>query len=148
MPARLLFVGDGPERVRAQQLAEELGLGERVLFLGKQSSVAELLSCSDLFVLPSEHEAFGLVALEAMACGVPVIATRVGGIPEVVTDGASGYLAEVGDVATMAEQGIALLADDARWNEASAAARADAERYGAERVVPLYEACYEEVLAR
>ena len=148
MPARLLFVGDGPERVRVQQLAEELGIGERVLFLGKQSSVAELLSCSDLFLLPSEHEAFGLVALEAMACGVPVIATRVGGIPEVITDGASGYLADVGDVDTMAEQGIALLADKERWNAASAAARVDAERFGADRVVPLYESYYEEVLAQ
>ena len=146
MPARLLLVGDGPERVRAQQHAEEIGVSERVLFLGKQSSVAELLSCSDLFLLPSEHEAFGLVALEAMACGVPVIATNVGGLPEVVTHGASGYLAAVGDVETMAAQGRELLGDAARWKEASAAARVDAERFGAARVVPLYEDYYSEVL--
>ena len=148
LPARLLFVGDGPERVRAQDVAEELGVGERVLFLGKQLSVAELLSCSDLFLLPSEHEAFGLVALEAMACGVPVIATRVGGIPEVVTDGESGHLAPVGDVDGMAEQGIALLSDRPAWDAASAAARRDAERFSAERVVPLYESYYAEVAAR
>src|SRR5690606_10653881 len=131
VPSRLLFVGDGPERVRAQQLAEELGVGERVLFLGKQSSVAELLSCSDLFLLPSEHEAFGLVALEAMACGVPVVATCVGGIPEVVTDGVSGFLAPVGDVDTMAERAVGLLLDDDAWRAASDAARRDAERFSA-----------------
>lgn len=148
VPSRLLFVGDGPERVRAQQLAEELGVGERVLFLGKQSSVAELLSCSDLFLLPSEHEAFGLVALEAMACGVPVVATCVGGIPEVVTDGVSGFLAPVGDVDTMAERAVGLLLDDDAWRVASDAARRDAERFSADLVVPMYESYYEEVLAR
>lgn len=147
MPARLLFVGDGPERVRAQQLAEELGVGSRVLFLGKQLSVAELLACSDLFLLPSEHEAFGLVALEAMACGVPVVATRVGGIPEVVTEGESGFLTAVGDVEAMAEHGVALLANRDAWDAASAAARRDAERFGATRVVPMYEAYYQEVVA-
>src|SRR5690606_23173558 len=84
MPARLLLVGDGPDRAKAHEVAESEGVVDRVLFLGKQNSVAELLSCTDLFLLPSEQEAFGLVALEAMACGVPVIATRVGGVPEVV----------------------------------------------------------------
>jgi N-acetyl-alpha-D-glucosaminyl L-malate synthase BshA len=148
LPARLLLVGDGPDRVKAQQIADEEGVVDRVLFLGKQTSVAELLACSDLFLLPSENEAFGLVALEAMACGVPVVATRVGGIPEVVTDGESGYLAPVGDVHAMADASIALLADPARWREASAAARAGAERYSADRVVPEYEAYYAEVLAR
>ena len=147
MPARLLFVGDGPERVRAQQLAEELGVGSREQFLGTQMPVAELLACSDLFLLPSEHEAFGLVALEAMACGVPVVATRVGGIPEVVTEGESGFLTAVGDVEAMAEHGVALLANRDAWDAASAAARRDAERFGATRVVPMYEAYYQEVVA-
>jgi L-malate glycosyltransferase len=111
MPARLLLVGDGPDRAKAHDIAEAEGVADRVLFLGKQNSVAELLSCSDLFLLPSENEAFGLVALEAMACGVPVVATRIGGIPEVVEHGVSGYLADVGDVDAMAEPPSTCLRD-------------------------------------
>ena len=148
MPARLLLVGDGPDRGKAQHTAESEGVLDRVLFLGKQNSVAELLACSDLFLLPSESEAFGLVALEAMACGVPVVATDIGGIPEVVTHGESGYLAPIGAVDAMAEAGIALLSDKAKWGRASAAARVGAERFSAERIVPEYEAYYEEVLSR
>ena len=98
VPARLLLVGDGPDRLKVHELAESEGVSDRVLFLGKQNSVAELLSCTDLFLLPSETEAFGLVALEAMACGVPVVATSTGGLPEVVDDGMSGFLRPVGDV--------------------------------------------------
>lgn len=146
VPARLLLVGDGPERGRVQQVAEQEGIIDRILFLGKQASVAELLACTDLFLLPSESEAFGLVALEAMACGVPVVATNVGGIPEVVTHGESGHLSPVGAIDEMAEAGIAFLCDPDRWERASAAARADAERYSADNIVPMYEACYEEVL--
>jgi glycosyltransferase involved in cell wall biosynthesis len=119
-----------------------------VLFLGKQNSVAELLSCSDLFLLPSETEAFGLVALEAMACGVPVVATQTGGLSEVVDDGESGYLAPVGDVDAMAEAGIRLLSDPEAWRTFSAAARKGAERFSADRVVSQYEAFYEAVLRR
>jgi N-acetyl-alpha-D-glucosaminyl L-malate synthase BshA len=148
MPSRLLLVGDGPDRGKVQQTAESEGVTDRVLFLGKQNSVAELLACSDLFLLPSETEAFGLVALEAMACGVPVVATNVGGIPEVVTSALSGRLTAVGDVDAMASAGIELLSDAALWAESSTAARADAERFSAERVVPEYEHYYEEVLAR
>jgi N-acetyl-alpha-D-glucosaminyl L-malate synthase BshA len=148
IPARLLLVGDGPERVRAQNVAEEEGVSNRVLFLGKQASVAELLSCTDLFLLPSEQEAFGLVALEAMACGVPVVATNVGGIPEVLPPPPAGQMAEVGDVETMAEQGISVLQDAAIWAEASATARTAAERFSADRIVPQYESYYAEVLNR
>ncbi len=148
MPARLLLVGDGPERVRAQQQAEADGVSDRVLFLGKQNSVAELLSCSDLFLLPSSSEAFGLVALEAMACGVPVVATRVGGIPEVLPPWPAGQTAEVGDVEAMAAAGIAVLSDPEVWAEASASARAGATRFGVDDVVPRYEAFYREVLDR
>lgn len=146
-PSRLLLVGDGPERGKAQHTAECEGVADRVFFLGKQNSVAELLACSDLFLLPSESEAFGLVALEAMACGVPVVATNVGGIPEVVTPEA-GALAAVGDVEAMAAAGIALLGDREAWLRASEAARAGAERYSATRVVPMYERYYEEVLSK
>ena len=148
MPSRLLLVGDGPERVRAQQQAEADGVSNRVHFLGKQNSVAELLACSDLFLLPSESEAFGLVALEAMACGVPVVATRVGGIPEVLPPPPAGQMAEVGDVEAMAAQGLAVLGDPALWAEASAAARAGAVRFGVDDIVPQYEAYYREVLRR
>ena len=147
VPARLLLVGDGPERPRALQIAEEEGVLDRVLFLGKQESVAELLSCSDLCLLPSSNEAFGLVALEAMACGVPVIATSVGGVPEVVPSDA-GFLFPVGAVEEMAAAGIALLTDDARWKTASAAARTAAEGFSTESVIPMYEEYYREVLAR
>lgn len=147
-PARLLLVGDGPERGRAQQLAQAEGVRDRVVFLGKQESVAEILSCADLFLLPSESEAFGLVALEAMACGVPVVASRVGGIPEIVEDGVSGRLLEVGDVDGMAQAGLELLSDPRRWHEASTAARAAAERFGADEIVARYESFYERILAQ
>jgi L-malate glycosyltransferase len=148
MPARLLLVGDGPDRSKAHDVAESEGVLDRVLFLGKQTSVAELLACSDLFLLPSENEAFGLVALEAMACGVPVIATRTGGIPEVVEDGVSGYLAAVGDVDAMGSAALELLADKDRWNSFSAAARRGAERFSAHEIVSRYESFYAEVLCR
>lgn len=148
VPARLLLVGDGPDRVRAQEQASQLGISSRVFFLGKQNSVAELLSCSDMFLLPSETEAFGLVALEAMACGVPVVASRVGGLPEVVPDPPAGHLLPVGDVDAMAEAATQLLADDEQWAEASRLARAAAERFSADRIVPMYEQTYREVLNR
>jgi L-malate glycosyltransferase len=148
IPARLLLIGDGPDSGRAQDTAAEQGVLERVIFLGKQNSVAELLSCSDLFLLPSENEAFGLVALEAMSCGVPVIATRTGGIPEVVDDGVSGYLAPVGDVAHMADAAITLLSDSMLWQRFSEAAREGARRFSAEHVVTQYETFYSEVLCR
>jgi L-malate glycosyltransferase len=148
LPSRLLLVGDGPDRVRAHETADREGVLDRVLFLGKQNSVVELLACSDLFLLPSDTEAFGLVALEAMACGVPVVATRTGGIPEVVEDGASGYLAAVGDVEAMADAALSLLQDPDRWQRFSEAARRGAERFSADRVVAQYESYYSEVLCR
>ncbi|MGQ0813364.1 MAG: N-acetyl-alpha-D-glucosaminyl L-malate synthase BshA [Gemmatimonadota bacterium] len=146
LPARLVLIGDGPERGRVQQTADEEGVANRVTFLGKQESVAEILACADLFVLPSETESFGLVALEAMSCGVPVIATRVGGLPEVVPDGEAGYLAGIADVETMAARGIEILQDNDKWRRMSAAAREAAERYSKDEVVPMYEQHYQKVL--
>ncbi|MEX0906828.1 MAG: N-acetyl-alpha-D-glucosaminyl L-malate synthase BshA [Gemmatimonadota bacterium] len=148
VPARLLLVGDGPDRLRVQQLSFDLGVADRVVFLGKQASVAELLACTDLFLLPSEMEAFGLVALEAMACGVPVIATNTGGVPELVEHGVSGYLAAVGAVDTMADAAMHLLQDRDAWRRFSVEARRAAERFGADAIVSRYEAFYEEVLSR
>ena len=144
-PARLVFIGDGPERGHTRHVAEEEGVLDRVVYLGKQESVAEILSCADLFLLPSESEAFGLVALEAMACGVPVVASRVGGLPEVVAE-PGGKLEAVGDVDAMAAAGLELL-DEARWPEASAAAREQATRFAANVVVPRYEAYYKRMLS-
>jgi L-malate glycosyltransferase len=147
VPARLVFVGDGPDRSEAAHEAGALGISDRVLFLGKQDSVAELLACADLFLLPSASESFGLSALEAMASGVPVIASRTGGLPSVVEEGVTGYLAEVGDIDTMAEAGVGLLRDAEKWRRTSEAARVLAvERFGVDRVVPKYEAYYNQIV--
>jgi L-malate glycosyltransferase len=149
LPARLVFIGDGPDRHDAVREAERLGVGSQVVFLGKQDSVAELLACADLFLLPSSSESFGLVALEAMASGVPVVASRTGGLPEVVVHGQTGYLAEPGDVEAMAEAGLDVLRDPARWREMSRSARETAvERFGVDGVVTRYEHFYERVLGR
>ncbi len=149
MPSLLVMVGDGPERVEAEDEARDLGVHGDVRFLGKIDSVAPLLAGADLFLLPSQSESFGLSALEALACGVPVIASDVGGIPEVVTHGETGWLFPLGDVDAMAKAAIALLADPAQWQVMSAAAAADARARFAERdVVAQYEAVYERTVAR
>jgi N-acetyl-alpha-D-glucosaminyl L-malate synthase BshA len=147
--ARLVMVGDGPERPLAAERAEELGLREDVLFLGKHASVDELLACADLFLLPSESESFGLAALEAMACGAPVVASRVGGLPEVVADGETGYLFPVGRVDEMAAAAAEILGNEELHARFSAAGRSLAEtRFSAEAVVPRYEAFYRTVVDR
>ena len=146
--ARLVLVGDGPERPRAREIAERLGIQDSVVFLGKHAAVEELLPCADLFLLPSESESFGLAALEAMACGVPVVTSNAGGLPEVVAEGEVGHLLPVGDFEGMAEAGVSILADDERHARMSAAARALAvERYSTKKVVPMYEAYYRRILA-
>jgi N-acetyl-alpha-D-glucosaminyl L-malate synthase BshA len=146
--ARLVMIGDGPERPRAIERAEELGVEQQVTFLGKHASVDELLRCCDLFLLPSQSESFGLAALEAMACGSPVVGSRTGGLPEVVTEGEAGHLLPVGDVEGMADAAVAILSDNPTWRRMSAGGRAIAvERFAAERVVPVYEAFYREILA-
>ena len=147
VPARLVMIGDGPERGHAEDAAEELGTDDDVVFLGKLESVAELLACADLFLLPSEEESFGLVALEAMASGVPVVGSSGSGLAEVVEDGVSGRLHPVGAVEEMAESAVGLLTDGDRWGRFSEAGRRRAvEEFSADRVVPRYEALYRAVL--
>src|SRR5437667_6197066 len=146
LPATLVLAGDGPERDLAEQEVDRLKLRGDVRFLGKVDQVAELLRGSDLFLLPSQSESFGLSALEAMACGVPVIATRVGGLPEVVVDGETGHLAPVGAVDEMVERAVALLEDGAVHERLRHAAVARALEFSADRIVPRYEELYQGVL--
>ena len=146
IPAKLLFVGDGPERSNVESLCRELKVCADITFLGKLKSAEEILNISDLFVLPSETESFGVSALEAMASGVPVIATRSGGLPEVVTDGVSGFLSSVGDVDKMAEDAMRLLENDSMHHEFKQAAIERAAEFDISKVLPLYEELYEAVL--
>ena len=149
LPARLLMIGDGPERSAAEFLAMRLGVGDRVDFVGKQENVNELLALSDLMLMPSEMESFGLAALEAMACRVPAVATRVGGVPELIVDGVNGLLYEIGDVDGMAAGAISILSDPALLERLSTAARRTAQdHFCASRIIPLYEKYYERILAQ
>ena len=149
LPARLLMIGDGPDRATAEWMARSKGIGERIIFLGKQDRVHEKLATADLLLLPSQLESFGLAALECMACEVPAIATRVGGVPEVVDDGVTGYLANVGDVDHMAKCAINLLEDEKQLRQMGKRARIAAQsRFCSTKVIPEYEAFYQRVLAR
>ncbi len=148
-PARLLLVGDGPDRSAAEWLAHDLGIHDRIQFLGKQERVNELLPLADLMLMPSELESFGLSALEAMACKVPALATRVGGVPELVEDGVNGLLFDVGDVEAMAAGAVALLKDPDRLEVMRDAARKTARtRFCSSLIVPHYVRYYEQVLAQ
>jgi L-malate glycosyltransferase len=147
VPAQLVLVGDGPERSAAEWLAHDLGIQGNVHFLGKQDRVNELLALADLLLMPSELESFGLAALEAMACKVPSIATRVGGVPELIDDGVTGLLYKVGDVDGMAQGALSLLSDKARLETMREEARRTAQkRFCASLVVPQYVRYYEKVL--
>lgn len=149
VPARLMLVGDGPDRSAAEWLAHDLGIQHRIHFLGKQESVNELLPLADLMLMPSELESFGLAALEAMACKVPSIATRVGGIPELIEDGVNGLLYAVGDVEGMAEGAIGLLREPARLLEMRESARRTAQkRFCSTLVIPQYVKFYERLLGK
>jgi N-acetyl-alpha-D-glucosaminyl L-malate synthase BshA len=149
VPSRLLMVGDGPDQEAAVQLAATLGVAADVEFLGEQDLLVPLLSLADVFVLPSVQESFGLAALEAMACSVPVVASRIGGLPEVIDDGVTGFLHAPDDVGGMAGSVVRLLTDNARHARMAAAARTAArDRYAAERIVPHYENLYEATLRR
>ena len=147
LPARLVMCGDGPERERAVTLAHELGVADDVVFVGSVPNIADYLSVADLLLLPSESESFGLSALEAKACEVPVIATRVGGLPEVVLEGETGHLVAVGATDAMADLAAALLSDQQRLRTLGRQARKWAvERYNTDRIIPQYEALYERVV--
>ena len=149
MPAKLLLIGDGPDRPAALDLARSLGVEKDIVFLGKQDDVAGLLASADLFLLPSEEEAFGLAALEAMSCGVPVIATSTGGIPELVEDGVTGFLLRPGDVDGMARAALEVLTNPERHAAFRTAARQRAvSHYETSLVLPQYEAFYQEILGR
>jgi N-acetyl-alpha-D-glucosaminyl L-malate synthase BshA len=147
LPSALVMVGDGPDRGAAEQEARDLGVAEHVYFLGKLDAVAPLLASADLFLLPSESESFGLSALEALACGVPVVCSNAGGLPEVVRDGITGSLRPAGDVEGMAAAALAILGDRVKWDSMSAAAAKDARtRFGQDEIVAQYERFYEGVL--
>ena len=144
IPARLLLVGEGPELAGTEALAERLGVRDRVNVLGQRAEIERILPCADLFLLPSETESFGLAALEAMACGVPPIASMVGGLPEVIEDGVSGLLCPVGDTDCMAARALELLSDPDAYRQMAAAARERAvQRFSRDRAVTAYEAAYQ-----
>jgi L-malate glycosyltransferase len=147
MKAKLVMIGDGPDREPAEALARTLGVEKDVLFLGKQNGIKEKLGQADLFLLPSELESFGLAALEAMACEVPVVATNTGGVPEVVEHGVDGYLVDPGDVKSAGNYAIEILSRADRGREMGMQARADAKRrFCSKDVIPMYERYYERVL--
>jgi N-acetyl-alpha-D-glucosaminyl L-malate synthase BshA len=149
MPARLMLIGDGPDRSVAEYLARENNVQDRIHFLGKQDNVNELLPLADLMLMPSEMESFGLAALEAMACSVPTIATRVGGVPELIQDGHNGLLFNVGDVESMSTAAIGLLSNPARLEAMAQAGRKTAQdHFCSSRVIPLYEDYYDRVVTR
>ncbi|QQL48958.1 N-acetyl-alpha-D-glucosaminyl L-malate synthase BshA [Mucilaginibacter ginkgonis] len=146
IPSKLLMVGDGQDRPKCEQLARDLGVSQNVRFLGKQDAVEEILSVSDLFLMPSQSESFGLAALEAMACKVPVISTNTGGLPELNVDGQTGFLCDVGDVDAMAEKAIYILEDESRLQEFKDNALAHARTFELSNILPQYEEMYREVI--
>lgn len=146
VPSKLLLVGDGPERAMAESLCRDLNLCDDIRFVGRQEQMEDILAISDLFLLTSDYESFGLAALEAMAAGVPVISTNAGGLPEINVEGVTGYLGNVGDVATMSKKAIELLSDEAQLAAFKTNAAAHALKFDIENVVPLYEELYNRFL--
>jgi glycosyltransferase involved in cell wall biosynthesis len=143
------MVGDGPDRGPAEHLARELHIAAHVSFLGKQNHVERLIPLAHVLLMPSEMESFGLVALEAMACGVAPVATRVGGVPELITHGETGFMEQPGDIAAQAARVVELLSDPVLHARITESGRRRAqERFGTDRIIPQYERFYQEVLAR
>ncbi|MEO6613845.1 MAG: N-acetyl-alpha-D-glucosaminyl L-malate synthase BshA [Chitinophagaceae bacterium] len=146
IPSKLLFVGDGPERSTAEDLARELGVSEEIRFVGKQEQMEDILAIADLFLLTSEYESFGLAALEAMAAGVPVISTNAGGLGEININGETGYMSDVGDVASMSQQALSILKDDTTLQKFKDKAAAHAREFDINNIIPAYEKLYERFL--
>jgi L-malate glycosyltransferase len=146
MPAKLLLVGDGPERPRLERLCRDMGIYEHVRFLGKQDAIEEILAIADLFIIPSENESFGLAALEAMACEVPVISSNAGGLPEVNIHGVTGFLSDIGDVKSMANNALLLLQNNEMLMQFRINALEQAHKFDISFILPQYEAYYEKVL--
>lgn len=146
IPAKLMMVGNGPEKADAEKLAESLGLSDHVIFFGNSHEVDSILRYSDLFLLPSETESFGLAALEAMACGVPVVSSNTGGIPEVNVQGETGYLSNIGDIDDMVEKSLKILSSEETLASFKERALQHSKTFGVDRIVPLYESIYEKAL--
>ncbi|TCN58961.1 N-acetyl-alpha-D-glucosaminyl L-malate synthase BshA [Flavobacterium circumlabens] len=146
IPAKLMMVGDGPEKEKAEVLCQELGILDKVIFFGNSNEIDKILCMTDLFLLPSETESFGLAALEAMSCGVPVISSNSGGLPEVNFDGFSGYLSNVGDVEEMAANALKILKDEAVLKQFKANALEVARRFDIKNILPKYEALYQRAI--
>jgi L-malate glycosyltransferase len=146
IPAKLMMVGDGPEKEKAELLCEELGIANKVIFFGNSNEIDKILCFSDLFLLPSETESFGLAALEAMACSVPVISSNTGGLPEVNIEGFSGFLSNVGDLDSMAENALKILKDETTLATFKKNALTVAERFDIKEILPLYEAVYQKAI--
>lgn len=146
IPGKLLFVGDGPERGTAESLCRELNICDDVLFVGKQEQIEDVLAISDLFLLTSEYESFGLAALEAMAAGVPVISTNAGGLSEINIQGETGYLSDVGDITSMSQQALSVIKDQSTLLEFKTRAAAHAKKFDMQNIVPLYEKMYKRFL--
>ena len=142
----LLMIGDGPDRYQMEALCREMGLCEKIRFLGKQEAVEELLAISDIFVMPSENESFGLAALEAMACQVPVISSNVGGIPEVNIHGVTGYISEVGDIESMAKNALSILKSEEELTKFREAALKQAKQFSINNILPQYEDYYKKII--
>jgi N-acetyl-alpha-D-glucosaminyl L-malate synthase BshA len=148
IPAKLMMVGDGPEKEKAEYLCQELGILDKVIFFGNSNEIDKILCQTDLFLLPSKTESFGLVALEAMACSVPVISSNAGGLPEVNDDGFSGYLSDVGDIESMASNSIKILKDDLVLAQFKKNALTTAQKFDIKKILPLYEDLYRRAIAQ
>jgi len=146
IPSVLLLVGDGPERSEAEHIARDLGISQKVKFLGRQEAIVELLSISDLMLMPSKTESFGLAALEAMACGVPVIASKVGGLPELIQEKKNGCLHEVDNISEMADCAVSILQNQGQLDGFAASAIERAKIFDTKAIVPMYESYYEKIL--
>ncbi|MCW9064978.1 MAG: glycosyltransferase, partial [Ignavibacteriaceae bacterium] len=147
IPSKLILVGDGPDRSECERLVRQLDLQDKVKFLGKQDGLVEILSSADIFLIPSQSESFGLAALEAMACGLPVISSSVGGLPELVKHNETGFIAEIGDIDRMAKYTLELLSNEKKYKIFSENSRQRAvNKFDTSKVVPLYEEYYQQIL--